>query len=146
VILPKAGGGELILVDTSAFIEFLNRTGSREDQIVEQLVEQLVADSDEIAIPDISLTEILLGVRDVQEYAEVKSSLLTFPILSLTGANSYIAAADLYRKCRKKGATVRNTFALLIAQIAIEHKATLLHNDRDFDAIAKICELKLYKK
>lgn len=132
----------MILVDTSAFIEFLNRTGSREDRIVEQLV----ADNDEIAIPDISLTEILQGIRDEQEYAEVKSSLLTFPILSLTNTNSYIAAADLYRKCRKKGATVRNTVDLLVAQIAVEHKATLLHNDRDFDAIAKICDLKLYKK
>lgn len=132
----------MILVDTSAFIEFLNRTGSREDRIVEQLV----ADNDEIAIPDISLTEILQGIRDEQEYAEVKSSLLTFPILSLTNTNSYIAAADLYRKCRKKGATVRSTVDLLVAQIAVEHKATLLHNDRDFDAIAKICDLKLYKK
>ncbi len=132
----------MILVDTSAFIEFLNRTGSREDRIVEQLV----ADNDEIALPDISLTEILQGIRDEQEYAEVKLSLLTFPILSLTNASSYIAAADLYRKCRKKGATVRNTVDLLVAQIALEHNAMLLHNDRDFDAIAKICELKLYKK
>lgn len=132
----------MILVDTSAFIEFLNRTGSREDRIVEQLV----ADNDEIAIPDISLTEILQGIRDEHEYAEVKLSLLTFPILSLTNTNSYIAAADLYRKCRKKGATVRNTVDLLVAQIAVEHKATLLHNDRDFDTIAKICDLKLYKK
>jgi hypothetical protein len=132
----------LILVDTSAFIEFLNRTGSREDRIIEQLI----ADNDDIAIPDISLTEILQGIRNEREYAEVKSSLLTFPILSLTGLNSYIAAADLYRKCRKKGATVRNTVDLLVAQISIEHKTTLLHNDRDFDTIAKICGLKLYKK
>lgn len=131
----------MILVDTSAFIEFLNRTGSREDQIVEQLV----ADNDDIAIPDISLTEILQGIRNEQEYTEVKSSLLTFPILSLTGPDSYIAAADLYRKCRKKGATVRNTVDLLVAQISIEHKATLLHKDRDFDAIAKVCDLQLYK-
>ncbi len=132
----------MILIDTSAFIEFLNRTGSREDRIVEQLV----VDNDDMAIPDITLTEILQGIRDEQEYAEIKSSLLTFPILSLTGNNSYIAAADLYRKCRKKGAIVRNTVDLLVAQTAVEHKATLLHKDRDFDAIAKICDLKLYKK
>jgi predicted nucleic acid-binding protein len=47
---------------------------------------------------------------------------------------------------QKKGATVRNTVDLLITQIAIEHKAMLLHNDRDSDAIAKICDLKMYKK
>jgi predicted nucleic acid-binding protein len=140
--LRKAGGLELILIDTSAFIEFLNRTGSREDQIIEKLI----ANDDEIAIPDISLTEVLQGIRDEKEYADVKTSLLTFPILSLTDTNSYIAAADLYRKCRKKGATVRNTVDLLVAQISIEHKATLLHKDRDFEAIAKISDLKLHKK
>ena len=132
----------MILIDTSAFIEFLNRTGSREDRIIEKLI----ADDEEVAIPDISLTEILQGIQNEQEYAEVKTSLLTFPILSLKGTNSYIAAADLYQKCRKKGATIRNTVDLLVAQISIEHKATVLHNDRDFDAIAKICDLKLYKK
>jgi predicted nucleic acid-binding protein len=132
----------LVLIDTSAFIEFLNRTGSREDL----LIEQLITNDDEIAIPDIALTEILQGIRNEQEYIDVRKSLLTFPVLSLTGTNSYISAAELYRKCRKKGATVRNTVDLLIAQIALENKATLLHNDRDFTAIADICDLKVYKK
>ncbi len=132
----------MILIDTSAFIEFLNRTGSREDKIIEKLI----ADDNDIAIPDISLTEILQGIRDEKEYADVKTALLTFPILSLTAVSSYIAAAELYRKCRKKGSTVRNTVDLLIAQISIEHKATLLHKDRDFETIANVCDLKLYKK
>jgi len=132
----------LILIDTSAFIEFLNRTGSREDQIVEKLI----VNDDDIAIPDISLTEILQGIRDDKEYVEIKTSLLTFPVLTLKDNNSYVSAADLYRKCRKKGTTVRNTVDLLVAQITIEHKATLLHKDHDFEAIAKICDLKLYKK
>lgn len=132
----------MILIDTSAFIEFLNRTGSREDRIIEQLL----VDDEDAAIPDIALTEILQGIRDEQEYADVKKSLLTFPILSLAGTNSYVAAAELYRKCRKKGSTVGNTVDLLVAQIAIEHKAALLHNDRDFGAIAGDCDLKVYKK
>jgi len=132
----------LILIDTSAFIEFLNRTGSREDQIVEKLI----VNDDDIAIPDISLTEILQGIRDDKEYVEIKTSLLTFPVLTLKDNNSYVSAADLYRKCRKKGTTIRNTVDLLVAQITIEHKATLLHKDRDFESIAKICGLKLYKK
>jgi predicted nucleic acid-binding protein len=132
----------LILIDTSAFIEFLNRAGSREDLIIEQLL----MDDEDVAIPDIALTEILQGIRDEHEYAEVKKSLLMFPILSLAGTNSYIGAAEMYRKCRKKGATVRNTVDLLVAQIAVENKAALLHNDRDFTAIAGVCDLKVYKK
>jgi len=128
----------LILIDASAFIEFLNRSGSRADT----LIEQLIRNNDNIAIADITLTEILQGIKNDREYHNVKASLLTFPILSPKGAESYILAAELHRKCRKKGLTIRSTVDLLVAQIALEQRATLLHNDRDFDAIARVCDLK----
>jgi predicted nucleic acid-binding protein len=69
---------------------------------------------------------------------------VTLPILSLKGHDSYVKAADLYRKCRAKGLTIRSTIDLLIAQTAIENNAELLHNDRDFAAIASVTSLKLY--
>jgi hypothetical protein len=130
----------LILIDASAFIEFLNRTGSREDI----LIEQFISNNEDIVLADVTLTEILQGIKTDREYREVKASLLTFPILSLKSPDSYIAAADLYRKCRKSGLTIRSTVDLLIAQIALEHNATLLHNDRDFDAIAQVSDIKIY--
>ncbi|MGD0843358.1 MAG: PIN domain nuclease [Geobacteraceae bacterium] len=130
----------MLLIDASAFIEFLNRTGSREDT----LIEQLIRDDEDIALADITLTEILQGIKTDREYRDVKASLLTFPLLSLHSTESYIAAAELYRKCRKKGLTIRSTVDLLIAQIALEHRATLLHNDRDFDALAQVCDIKIY--
>ena len=130
----------MILIDTSAFIEFLNRTGSREDT----LIEQLIRSNEDIVLADITLTEILQGIKTDREYCEVKASLLTFPILSLKSPESYIAAAELFRKCRKKGFTIRNTVDLLIAQIALEHRATLLHNDRDFEAIAQVSDIRIY--
>ena len=130
----------MILIDTSAFIEFLNRTGSCEDI----LVEQLIRNDEDIALADITLTEILQGIKSDREYRAVKASLLTFPVLSLNGAESYIAAAELYRKCRKKGFTIRSTVELLIAQIALEQGAALLHNDRDFDALAQVCDITIH--
>ena len=69
---------------------------------------------------------------------------MTLPILSLKSHDSYIKAADLYRICRVKGLTIRSTIDLLIAQTAIEHNAELIHNDRDFEAIASASSLKLY--
>lgn len=130
----------MILIDTSAFIEFLNRTGSREDI----LIEQLIRNDDDIALADITLTEILQGIKTDREYRDVKASLLTFPLLSLESVESYMDAAELYRKWRKKGLTIRSTVDLLIAQIALERGATLLHNDHDFDALAQVCDLKIY--
>ena len=129
----------MILIDASAFIEFLNRTGSRADI----LIEQLIRDDDEIVLADLTLTEILQGIKNDREFREVKASLLTFPILSLKSPHSCVAAAELHRKCRKKGLTIRSTIDLLVAQIALEHSATLLHNDRDFDAIAQVCDLRV---
>lgn len=131
----------MILIDASAFIEFLNRTGSRADT----LIERLISNNDDIALADITLTEILQGIKTDREYRDVKASLLTFPILSLKSAESYIAAAELYRKYRKKGLTVRSTVDLLVAQIALEHRAALLHNDRDFDALAQVCDIRIYE-
>lgn len=130
----------MILIDASAFIEFLNRTGSREDI----LIEQLIRNNDDVALADITLTEILQGIKTDRECRDVKASLLTFPILSLKSAESYVAAAELYRKCRKKGLTIRSTVDLLIAQMALEHRASLLHNDRDFDSLALVCDIRVH--
>ena len=131
----------MILLDTSVLIEFLNRTGSPWDTAVETL---LTSDAD-VAIADITLTEVLQGIRSERDYREVRASLMTFPILSLKDHDSSIKAADLYRKCRTKGLTIRSTVDLLIARIAIENNAELLHNDRDFEAIASVSSLKLFR-
>lgn len=130
----------MILLDTSALIEFLNRTGSRHDKAIEALL----SNEADIAIAEITLTEVLQGIRNERDYSEVRASLMTLPILSLKGNDSYIKAADIYRKCRTKGLTIRSTIDLLIAQAAIEYNAELLHNDRDFEAIASVSSLKLY--
>jgi predicted nucleic acid-binding protein len=131
----------LILIDTSAFIEFLNKTGSPFDREIESLISK----DKETAIADIVLTEVLQGIKNDKDYAEVKKSLLSFPVYSLKGVDSFIAAADLYRKSRKKGLTIRNTADLLIAQIAIENNLILLHNNKDFDALADMCNLRIYR-
>ena len=130
----------MILLDTSALIEFLNRTGSRYDMAVTALVE---SDAD-IAIAEITLAEVLQGIRNERDFLEVQASLLSLHILSLKDHDSYINAAVIYRKCRAKGLTIRSTVDLLIAQTAIEHNAELLHNDRDFEAITSASSLKLY--
>ncbi|MFC1462937.1 PIN domain-containing protein [Verrucomicrobiota bacterium] len=48
-----------------------------------------------------------------------------------------------YRALRKKGVTVRKPVDCMIASVAIEHGLSLLHNDRDFDHIAKYSKLKI---
>ncbi len=131
----------MILIDSSAFIEFLNRTGSPTGQVVERLIR----DDAECAIADVVLTELLQGIRSDKEFRTVRDALLAFPILSLKGSESYVRAAELYRMCRTKGLTIRSTIDLFIAQIALENDTILLHNDRDFETIASVSTLKIYR-
>jgi len=53
-------------------------------------------------------------------------------------------AARLYFDLRRKGITPRGTIDIFIALTAIHHNLSLLHDDRDFDAIASyVKELKI---
>ncbi len=89
--------------------------------------------------------EILQGIRDDNQLAEVKDYLLAFPILMNTPVQSYIYSSDIYRRCRKKGFTIRKPVDCLISAVALENGAMLFHNDSDFEKIAKVTDLRLYK-
>jgi len=123
----------LILVDTSVWIDFLKGTKSRQEIILKKLIEE----EEDICITGIILTEILQGVKNDFKYKEIKKFLLALPIF-FPKKETYIKAAEIYRKCRKTGITIRSTVDCLIAQIAIENDLILLHKDRDFDKIAEI--------
>ena len=54
-----------------------------------------------------------------------------------TGPADYDEAAALYRACRREGETVRKLVDCLIGSIAIHAGAAVLHNDSDFDVLAR---------
>jgi hypothetical protein len=60
------------------------------------------------------------------------------------GLASYLAAAKIFFDLRRRGMTVGSSVDCLIAQTAIEHGLHLLHNDSDFDRIAKVSALKIW--
>lgn len=51
---------------------------------------------------------------------------------------SFREAALLYFRCRRAGVTIRSAIDCLIAHVAIEHDLILVHNDRDFENIARV--------
>jgi predicted nucleic acid-binding protein len=91
------------------------------------------------------LTETLQGFRSDTDYAKAKKHLLVFPVYSLKGTDSYIAASQIYRLCRKSGLTIRKTVDCLIARIALENDLILIHKDKDFEMIAKVTPLKIFQ-
>ncbi len=47
--------------------------------------------------------------------------------------------------CRRRGLTVRSTVDCFVAQLVLEVEGTLLHNDGDFELIAKVRPLQLLR-
>jgi predicted nucleic acid-binding protein len=127
----------VIIVDTSAWIEFLRDTGSP----VCNAVDQLLAEG--IAICDAVSMEVLAGARSEQHLVQLRGLLARATLVSIT-ADDYDQAAALYRTCRRNGETVRRMIDCLIAAVTIRSNASILHADVDFDALARHTALALY--
>ena len=128
----------MILVDTSAWIEFLRDTGSRVCYQVDEVLTQ------EIAICDAVRMEVLAGARDEAHLRSLRR-LLARAAGVPTQATDYDDAAALYRRCRREGETVRKLIDCLIASVAIRAGAPVLHRDTDFDVLARHTELRVYE-
>ena len=130
----------MILVDTSVWINFFNDI----DSDVVRSLEHLIQAEEEVRVSEYILTEVLQGFKKDKDFELARKHLLWFPVFSLEGIPSYLQAAQIYRRCRKEGITIRRTVDCIIAQTAIENRLILLHDDADFDRIASICPLRLF--
>ncbi len=130
----------MIVADTTVWIDFFRATGSAFDRHLTHLIEEQAP----IALTDLIYCEVLQGIRDDAQYERTKDVLRAFPILRVRGLDTFEQAAMLYRACRKRGLTIRRTADCLIAATCLEAGAALYHNDRDFDAIAKVGRLNIY--
>ena len=132
----------MILVDTSALVDFLRGTKSEASQRFKVVLRQAIP----FGITSLIYQELLQGARSEKEYRLLRTYLETQRFYHpREPVDSYARAARIYFDCRRKGVTVRSTIDCLIAQIAMDHDLLLLHNDNDFDAMASIIPLKIYK-
>jgi hypothetical protein len=127
----------VILVDTSAWIEFLRDTGSEVCVAVDRLL-----DSD-LAICDAVSMEVLAAARNERHLTQLRGLLARTTMLPTTPAD-YDAAASMYRSCRVRGETVRKLIDCLIGAVAIRTGVEILHADADFSALARHTELRLH--
>jgi predicted nucleic acid-binding protein len=126
----------VILIDTSAWVEFLRDTGSAICDRVDALLD------DEIATCHPIRMEVLAGARDEQHLGELRG-LLARGSLIPTEPTDYEEAAALYRACRRRGETVRKLIDCLIAATAIRTAIPLLHSDDDFEVLARHTSLSI---
>ena len=130
----------MILPDTSAWVEYLRATGTPFHLALRTLID----DEAPIAITECVVMELLAGARSTRELRNMRTTLLALPMLPLHGISDHEEAAAIYRACRSRGDTVRSLIDCLIAAVAIRTEAQVLHNDSDFDAIARHTGLRIY--
>ena len=120
----------MILIDTSAWVEFLRDTESVICDRVDALLD------DEIATCHPVRMEVLAGARNEQHLGDLRGLLARGSLLP-TEPTDYEEAAALYRTCRRGGETVRKLIDCLIAATAIRSAIPILHSDNDFDVLAR---------
>ncbi len=131
-----------MIFDSTIWIDYLRGKKS----VKTDLLDQLLAEYDPVHVylcPPI-FQEVLQGLSKNDNPALIKDLLMTCQFLNL---DSYFVAeqsASLYRELRNKGLTIRKPNDCLISFYAIQFKLELVHNDKDFEKIAKHTSLKTY--
>jgi predicted nucleic acid-binding protein len=121
------------IVDSSAWIEYFRRTGSHADAEVTRMVE---LESPTAGVTEPVIMELLAGARDTGNFRRIERLTRAMPLVQVDPACDFTEAGALYKALRDEGITIRSRVDCLIAAIAWRRNATVVHADRDFDAIA----------
>ena len=130
----------MILVDTSAWVEFDRATGSSVDQ---RLTELITAGGDQIAVSEPILMEVLAGARDDRRNRDLRRLLTTFNWIPVDPVADFEGAAGVYRACRGAGITPRGLLDCMIVSIALRTGSSLLSAERDFAQMSSILPLNI---
>lgn len=127
----------MVLVDTSAWIEYLRGTDSSYNIYIR---EGILAE-DPLAWTEPILYELTAGARSPRRAADLRALLFRGPILAVDGLQDWEVASQLYRSARSRGLTVRSSTDCLIAAVALRTGIPVLARDRDFEALAQVSDL-----
>lgn len=124
----------MLLVDSSVWIDWLRGADTDAVRFTRER-----ENHEELAITQMIYLEVLQGVSSDRQFAATQRVLGAQTLLQPQGAlATFEAAAHLYRHARKQGLTIRKSSDCLIAVMALEQGAVLVHNDRDFLALAQV--------
>lgn len=122
----------MIVVDTSVWIDYFNGAPTPQAGLLDELLGERV-----LAVGDLILAELLQGFATEPDARRALSLLEPLEFMSMAGRDVAIQSAANYRRLRRRGVTVRKTMDMLIGTFCLMHDHELLHNDRDFDLLAK---------
>jgi hypothetical protein len=132
----------VILADSSVLIDvFRARRTPASDRLREA-----VREGTSWAVPLPCVQEVLQGARDEAEWRLLRRFFDSQEIgESADWQAAHVEAARIFFECRRRGLTVRSAADCLIAAIALERRDVLLHDDDDFEAIARVRPLRILR-
>lgn len=131
-----------MIFDSSIWINYSKGVINQETDLLDTQLSKNIAP---FICPPI-VQEVLQGIRIDWEYQKMKETLFQVEFLNLDPYFVADESAKIYRGLRKKGVTINKPNDCLIAFYAIHFKLPLVHNDNDFNKIAKHTSLKIYNK
>ena len=134
----------MILLDTSVLSHSFRRRrkGIREHAAAAEL-RSLILNDEPCAVPGIVLQEILSGVKSPRQFTRLQALLDGFPIL-LAEERHHEEAARIASACARRGIAL-GVVDGLIAALAVTERAALFTTDSEFERIAPICGLTLFR-
>ncbi len=130
----------LVLVDTSAWVEFDRATGSPTHLAVRELIQ---ADDGRLVVTDPVAAELCAGARTERHLSDLRRLLARFRWETVNAGPDFAHASTIYFTCRRRGVTVRSLVDCLIAAVALRLDASVLHRDGDYPLIAQVIPLRL---
>lgn len=122
----------MLLVDSSVWIDAVRGADTDATRFL------AMRDEDELAVAGVVFQEVLQGATDDAVYARLHAMFSAMLLLETRELSTYEIAAQLYRRARQAGFAIRKSTDCLIAALALEHGALLVHNDRDFVHLAQV--------
>jgi len=124
----------VFLVDSSVWVEVFRKPS--------RFRLPAVVDLDEVVTCLPVLQEVLQGFQDERAFLLARDAMFAFPLVeSPLRREVFEEAVRLYRSARRAGLSVRSGVDCLIAACALRNGLTVLHHNRDFEALARICPL-----
>lgn len=128
-----------MIVDTSAWVEYLRNTGSPTHLALRTEVDG----GRPIATPAPVMMELLAGCRTESDARQLLQLVSRFQVLVPDSLGDFQHGALIYRACRRAGWTIRSIVDCMVAATAMDAGRPLLARNRDFEVIARHTELEL---
>jgi predicted nucleic acid-binding protein len=127
---------ERVLVDTSAWITSFRRTGHPE---LKEFLKHCISSGSAATCPVVIL-ELLQGCKTEAERDGLKTQLESLDVLPIT-QTTWERIYELGFSLGRGGLTLP-TADLIIAAVALEHNATVLHQDQHYEMIGRHANLR----